>query len=183
MATRISTGIPEIDRKLEKLARSDANKIARAGINGGLTVLTSAIRSAITTSDASPSMKRALKRTIGRRFVTSGRKATKYGASAKAGLGAGSGRKKGTHGTKDRHKRRGVGLSGNNVHWAALGTKQRWTGSRTNRGSTRLTGHKRRYTGSMPSIDVVREAGKNGISSVRRVIEERARQKIEELVK
>lgn len=46
---------------------------------------------------------------------------------------------------------RGVGITANNLHWFALGTRDRYTGAMTRRRgnavSTKKTGHRRRFTG------------------------------------
>ena len=183
MANRIITGIEDVDRKLLLLSTKQANKIATAGINAGLARITKNIRSAISSSSASREMKKALRSTVGKSFLKGG-KAAKYGPTAKAGLGVGSGaRRKGEHGTKYRSGIKGVGISGNNVHWAALGTRQRFVGVKTRKNRSTLTGNRRKFTGYMPSFPVVREAGKNGLSSLLKVVEERSRTKLEEILK
>jgi hypothetical protein len=187
MAIRIVTGIREVDQKLDKLARSEANKIARKSVNAGLSSLAKSLRSAIANySNISPEMKKALRKTVGKRFITGGR-AARFGVAAKVGLGVG----KGYSGTKERKRfgRRGVGISGNNVHWAARGTDERYTGSRTYRTKTgsqrekRKTRGPRRYRGAMPQIAVVKIAGRQGLSSVRAVMLEKALQAIEDSAK
>jgi hypothetical protein len=126
-----------------------------------------------------------LKATVGKRFVTGGRRA-RFGVSAKAGLGVA---KKQSAGSKDRTGRKGVGLGSNNVHWAALGTNQRFTGAKSiaqGKGRARrlkLTGHPRKYTGAMPQIAVVRRAGTDALTTVRSVIADKCREKIAALGK
>ena len=202
MPQRITTGIREIDAKLDNLVRRDANKVARAAIQAGMTSIAKSIRSAVDSAQASPEMKRALKKLVGKRLVTGGRSA-RFGVAAKVGLGVGKKSAKqqkqaasdAGSGTKHRSSRRGVGLSANNVHWPALGTAARFTASksllngkrRSKSGGKRKKGSavpavSRHYTGMMPQIAVVRAAG-GGLASVRAVMETKARQKIEDLVK
>ena len=183
---RITTNIRAIDRKLATLERSTANKVARASVNAGLTVLVKAIRRSIDSSAASEPLKRAMKKTVGKRFTTGGKKA-KYGVAAKAGLGVG--KKKNASGSKDRSGRRGVGISANNVHWPALGTNARYTGQKSSNGGkgrprkVRLTGGRRSYRGKMPQVPVVRMAGSDAYGSMRAMMEQKCREKLEELVK
>lgn len=140
-ASRILTGDKEIDRKLERLKTGVANKIVRRGMTKALRLITKGIKSEV------PSPYKDAKRAIGYRFDKKGG-ASRDQVRAKAGAGVGKQRK-----PKERGKgRRGVGISGANIHWAILGTDERQT--------------KTHPTGVMPPImpDIVK-AGFNKTSS------------------
>lgn len=172
MPVRVLTGIKEIDQKLDKLARREANKIARSAVNAGLTVLSKTIRKNLDSEDISPELKDAVKDTVGKRLET-GPKAAKNGASAKAGFGVGKNtrsklkrleKKKAARGEK-----RGVGVNARNVHWFALGTKRRIT----------KKGH---VTGSIKPVTAVRRAA-SAASGLRGVIEAKARERLQSVEK
>lgn len=173
MANRLVTGIAEIDRKLNALASREANKIARSAINAGLTPLAQGIRREIDGENISTDLKRALKSTVGKRLETNAK--ARNGAYAKAGFGVGKNtRARAARAAKKkagRGARKGVGISSNNVHWFALGTKQRFTKS------------PRRYVGAIAPIRAVRRAGQSAGSLVRPKVEAKARERLEAVVK
>lgn len=135
------TGIAELDRKLTQFSTSGANRAMRAGISAGMTQIAKAIRQGVNSSDASSEMKRAARKAVGRRLVT--KETTKKRQAAKVGLGVGKQKK-----AADRpKKRKGVGISSANIHWATLGTTER----QLKKGSK--TGPKAGHpTGKMPAI-------------------------------
>ena len=172
MPVRVQTGIKEIDRKLDKLARRDANKIARSAINAGLTVLTKAIRTNLNGENISPELKSAIQDTVGKRLET-GPKAAKNGASAKAGFGVGKNTraklKRLEKRKSERGERRGVGVNARNVHWFAMGTKRRIT----------KKGHR---LGSIKPVTAIKRSA-SAASGLRSVIEAKARQRLEAVAK
>lgn len=171
MSNRLVTGIEEIDRKLATLASRQANQIARSSINAGLTVIARQIRTEIDSEPISQDLKKALKATVGKRLET---KRSKYGASAKAGFGVGKNtRARAARAAKraaGRAGRKGVGISANDVHWFALGTKKRFTR------------RPRRYVGSIQQVPAVRKAAEH-LNGLKAVVEAKARERIEALVK
>ena len=174
MATRINTGISSIDRKLNRLATSEANKIARSALNAGLGDLVKSIKREIDSASISSDLKRALKVTVGKRLETSPRRG--MAAGAKAGFGVGKNtRAKMARETKRRGKRaakgrRGVGISSNNVQWFALGTRRRST----------ARGH---ATGQLKPVGVISRAGRSAGGRVKSTVETKARQRLEEVVR
>lgn len=144
MITVTVTGLPEIDAKLRYLHDVDANKIAigvcRAGINR-----------------AAANIRRHIPRKIRPRSPDKGIgtsvKRKRDGATAKAGVGVGASQRKALN-VVNRGKRKGVGVSARNLHWFALGTADRWTGSKRDRsklgkGRRISTGKARRYVGAI----------------------------------
>lgn len=80
-------------------------------------------------------------RGIGYRLITKGSTFT-----AKVGVGIGKARANALN-VVNRGKRKGVGVSANNLIWFGLGTKDRFTGSKKSGNERRWTGHKRHFTG------------------------------------
>lgn len=121
------TGGKQIRRQLTSLSQRTSKRAVVAGIRGSMTPVAKAMRAAINATDASPELKRAARKSVGRRFKT--RKATVR--AAKVGVGVGDAKKK----QLSQHSSRGVGISVANVHWFVLGTVERYTrgGHRTGR--------------------------------------------------
>ena len=129
MAVSPMAGLDEFVAKLQSLAANTAPKAAKAGLNAGLAVLAKAERTAINGSSASPRMKRAARLTIGKRLVKAS-----YGKqiiAGKAGFAVGKRSKKkqakATARAGDK-THRGVGIYASDIHWPALGTKEREAG-------------------------------------------------------
>lgn len=141
MITAVVTGLPEIDAKLKRMYLKDANRIARAMLRTGSERAAQNIRAAIPASIAP----KAADKGIGA--------STKRG-TAKAGIGVGNSQKYAPPVTRKRN-RRGVGVSARNLHWFAIGTMDRYTGSVRVRGkgapkgARKATGGQRRYTGRL----------------------------------
>ena len=125
----IIAGARELDRKLQYLTTGGSKRAVSAGINAGLTVVTKAIRAEIgnTTIDTPhpATVKRRARATVGKRFVRGGtnRMGKTTARVAKAGFGVAKKQKPDQE--KGGSKGRGVGLSARNIHWFALGTKER----------------------------------------------------------
>lgn len=121
-------GDKELDRKLKRLAKEGSRKALRAGIQASLTPVAKALRQAI---DATPidtpdakAIKRAAKKTVGKRFGKA--RGGRGDVVAKAGLSVG---KRGGKRSErlSGGKTRGVGIASINIHWFVLGTKSRAT--------------------------------------------------------
>lgn len=168
-AKRIVTGIEELDARLIELEARTQNQIARAALRRATTVFLQHVRRAITSH---PQLSTVMKRRF-RQLLGQARERTPAGtAGRKAGFGVGKKRKliPGRSGLNSG----GVGISGLNIHWALLGTKDRYVGKtnqrryrsgRYNRLQTRrsrLTGNTVRYAGRMPAIDVMTRAHYGG---------------------
>lgn len=140
MQSRV-TGIAKVDARLAAVDSKIARKIVRKATAAGLKVVSDHIRTEIKAAPISAQLKRALLKTVGRRF----KKNRKTGMmEAKAGVAVGkktkplarSGRNKG-----------GVGIGPRNVHWFVLGTKSR----RVKKGG--------RFAGRITAVPVVARAG------------------------
>lgn len=125
------TGDAELDRKLRELTEKSADKALEAGVRASLTPLTRALRAAVNASSASPALKRAARQAIGRRAGKKKRGAGKGQFEAKGGFAVGK-KKKAT--AERPAKKRGKGISTNNIHWPVLGTKKRQTKAGKNTG-------------------------------------------------
>lgn len=158
MAERIVTGVRKIDRKLKKLPRRPANRVARAGLTKGARLAAKLIKGKI------PSRLKSVRAAIGHSVKKSKDGVTK----AKAGAAVGKSRRKKP---PKKSSSKGVGISRNNVHWWLLGTTERH--------------HKSgRGTGKMPANGVVKQAMAGGLIQVRQAIIDGAAKKMKsELVK
>lgn len=145
MITAILTGLPEVDAKLQRMYLKDANRIARAVVRTG------AERAAVLIRQKIP--KSITPKEIDKGIGVSLKKIAK-GASAKAGTGVGKSQKLALK-IGSRGRRKGVGVSARNLHWFALGTQDRYTGSVRNRSkgagkyARKPTGNKRHFTGRL----------------------------------
>lgn len=147
-------GLGALVRSLDTLKTSGARRVAKAGVNAGLTVLAQAMRVAINASGASPAMKRAVKVTISKRLKRKEGQPTVGKAGFAVGKRSAAKLAKAAARAGDR-SRRGVGISAANVHWAVLGTAERNQATATKgRGAKARqvpTGRARHRTGRMPS--------------------------------
>jgi ElaB/YqjD/DUF883 family membrane-anchored ribosome-binding protein len=124
-------GLDELVRTLNQIGDSGVKKAAKAGINAGLGALAKECRSAINSSSASPEMKAAARKTIGKRLK---KLAGEY--VGKVGFAVGKSSKAKVTKAKARagdKSQTGVGISAANIHWPVLGTRER----RTNKGYSR----------------------------------------------
>ncbi len=117
------TGDKALDRKFKRLAGSGQRKALRAGIRASMTPIAKAMRAAINASDASPSLKREARKTVGKRFAK-GRKGGAARGQYGAKVGFAVAKKKKDAGERSRP---GVGVGSANIHWFVLGTKDRRT--------------------------------------------------------
>jgi hypothetical protein len=115
-------GMDDLVRNLTNIKNVVGKKAAKAGIQAGMTVLMKGIRNGAGSSRASEDVKAAARKTVGKKL-----KKIQSDYIGKIGFGIGAGGKKAAvtkamarHGEKG-----GVGLSGRNIHWFALGTKTR----------------------------------------------------------
>ena len=121
-------GVGELETKLRRITANGPPEISRAAMQGAAVPLKRSIRSAINGSPASGRMKRAARQTIG----SSVKKQASKNYGMKAGLGVGKRTKakkaKATarHGEYKAKQAKGVGISAANIHWATLGTKERF---------------------------------------------------------
>lgn len=154
------TGVHAVDQQLIKLESKVARRIVRKATNAGLKEVTDAIRSEIKAAPLSPQLRRALLRTVGRRFKKNRRTGQ---LEAKAGVSVGkktkplnrSGRNKG-----------GVGIGPRNVHWFILGTQNR-TVKKT-----------RRNSGRIKAVPVVARAGQKAGGTAKATMEKVAREEL-----
>lgn len=147
MARAIITGDKRLDRKLAALSSKDSRIARRSAVMAALTVIAKGIRTEVPVGET-----KALKKSIGSRMRKEKRGARKGQTEAKVGVNVGK--------KKDNRAP--------HSHLVALGTKDRWTGTRSwkNKGGTvtKSTGNPRRYRGKMPTNDFV-ERGFNKTSS------------------
>jgi len=162
-ASRI-TGIAEIDARLDLLASKSARSITRASTNAGMTAFAKVVRAQIGgESGISPKLRRALKRTVGKRFK---RRHRQDAMDAKVGLGVG----KKNQPVRSGDNKGGVGVAKANVHWFALGTRSRTTKSGTK-------------TGRITQLKIMQRARGPGIAASRTAMIQMARIKIDTEVK
>ena len=167
-------GIQGLDNLLGTLATlkdRSAKKAAKAGVTAGIKVLAQGMVAAINASGASPELKAAARKTIGKRL----KKKEGQGLVGKAGFSVGKRSRRKCETAHERyvrgqggaHETRGVGVSSSNVHWFVLGTDQRVTGS----------GH---YTGQIDELlqNIVGSAA----ASAGPAMLEAARQKVEQVL-
>jgi len=125
MLTATVTGDRLIDRRLANLTKKGTKRAIAAGTNAAMTVLGRALRSAINATSASPELKRATRKSVGKRFKKNRAANVR---EAKVGFGVGKRARKAAG-------KKGVGIAKENIHWFVLGTDQRQTkdGQKTGR--------------------------------------------------
>lgn len=143
MISAVVIGIDELDAKLKYLHTQAANKIARAVVRVGLKMAANDIRRRIKPTIAP--------RTADRGIGISVKRKAGSGVVGKTGVAVGDASKRAIVAT-NRGRRKGVGVSARNLHWFALGTQDRYTGSvrirnKAGLGKRKSTGNARRYTG------------------------------------
>ena len=162
-ASRV-TGIAEIDARLNLLSSKSARAITRSSTNAGMSAFARVVRTQVSAeSGISSDLKRALKRTIGKRFK---RRRGEDAMEAKVGLGVG---KKNKPVRSDKNKG-GKGVAKSNVHWFALGTKVRTT----KRG---------RDTGRITKLRIMQRAYAPGVAASRTAMIRIAKVKLDAEVK
>ena len=154
-------GLQEAINNIEFLRDRARVSIARASLRGGMTIVAKQMR-----RDLDPKAKEA-KRAVGTRF-----KATKTGLIIEAKVGFAVGKNKTKLGRKKArdHGRKGVGISGINIHWWTIGTRSRSLKQGSPRGPK--AGHP---TGIMPAMqpDLASRAYGKVRTQVHRTMEER----------
>ena len=139
--TAVVSGIPEIDARLQYLADKSARRIGRACAKKIVSTYARSIRRFVPASIAPSTSDKG----IGSRGMRS--KGPRLYA-AKAGIGVGNAQKNALN-VVNRGKRKGKGVTAKNLHWFALGTADRFTGSKKSGAKRKATGHKRRFTGRL----------------------------------
>lgn len=121
-------GLDQLLKKMERLRDRSAWKMAKAGVNAGLTVLQRALKEAVNSAPVSAQLKQAARKTVGKRL----RRREGQPMTGKVGFAVG----KATKRAKERAAQRaadktkpGVGVSATNIHWFVLGTQERHTAS------------------------------------------------------
>jgi len=117
-STRILTGIDEIDTVLMMMKTAGANRAARAGLSAGCRVGVKAVKKLV------PSTMKDAKKVTGFSVKTQRGGPSNGLCVSKYGLGVGQ--KRGPKVPPSRGKRKGVGIGARNIHWFALGTKERF---------------------------------------------------------
>lgn len=137
-AERVLTGHKQLDRKLARLSKAPANRVAKAGLRAGTGKAARIMRKQL------PSDLKHVRPAIGAKVKTKGGETT-----AKAGAGVGRKMK-----PPEARKRRGVGIGARNIHWLVMGTKERHTSAG-------------KSTGRMPPTDITSavKASESTISS------------------
>ena len=118
-------GVNKMIKTLNTTKDKTAKKVARAGANSSLMALAKGIRAAVNASPASPEIKKAARKTVGKKL----RRYRGGGGSigGKAGFGVGKPSKKKQEAASARAgSGHGVGISSNNIHWFVLGTEERY---------------------------------------------------------
>lgn len=148
MANIHIVGMTELEANLRRITKDGPPQISRAAMQGAAVPLKKSIRGMVNSSSASGRMKRSARATIGSSVKKNADKT--YGM--KAGLGVGKRTKarqaKATarHGEYKAKQAKGVGISAANIHWATLGTKERFL---KKQGGFLAAGSS---TGTMPAI-------------------------------
>lgn len=132
-------GIDELRERLTFLGDRDARSIGRAAENAMAREMAKSIRRFIPKSI----MPQAADKGIGSRLI---RMRGGIDPGAKAGVAVGPSGKR-VNAVINRGGRKGVGVSANNLHWFALGTADRYTGSRKSGNRSKPTGNPRHFTG------------------------------------
>lgn len=142
-ATPKTTGFPELDAKLQYMATSAANVIVSRAVRVGLNESAKAIRSRI------PASLRIAEGSKGIGITTNSKKAN--GTTGKVGAGVGKTQSEAgginARSLMRRGKRKGVGVSARNLHWFAMGTVNRFTGSKRIRTNGKWNSKNRQSTG------------------------------------
>ncbi len=155
IVTARTTGIPHVDKVLQTLEGKAARRITRVVVGGAQTRIAARMRSTIDAEPGiSPELKRALKRTAGKRSKKNRRNGR---FEAKIGLGDGKRKKPKRSG----RTQGGIGISSWNVHWIALGTQPRRTAAG-------------RFTGRVTPVRIVSKTYAGAKSSIGVWMKERA---------
>jgi hypothetical protein len=148
----IVTGIPELDKELDRLDRKVRNRVARSALAKGASIGAKAVKAEI------PSLLKSVKRSIG----TSVKKGKDGITIAKFGT---VGKRKASFKRNKEHSA-GVGISKQNAHWFFMGTAKR---------TQKKTG---RVTGKMPSNDAVSRGAKAAMPAIKAGVTKRAKERL-----
>lgn len=119
------TGDRQILRTLRHLEKRGAKRAMTAGINASMTVLSRAMRAAVTATDVHPNIKREARRSVGKRFKRGGTNRMGVTTAEVAKVGFKVAKPKAAQGKKTQGTSRGKGVSVRNIHWFVLGTVER----------------------------------------------------------
>lgn len=181
-ATPKTTGFPELDAKLKYMATSAANVIVSRAVRVGLYEGAKWIRRRI-----APTLQAGLSASD-KGIGTSTSRKKSNGASGKVGVAVGAASKNAKKLTRGsfvrRGKRKGEGISANNLRWFAMGTQDRWTGSKRVRakgakpGARQSTGKRVRFVGK---IDRLKWGGfvQEGMAAANAAIQEKMRANVQ----
>lgn len=136
------TGVKELDDALSYLRDKSAKRIGKAGSRRMAAVLARFMRPFVPKSLTS-SILMGRNKGIGSR---GDRAKISNITFAKAGVAVGSAGRR-INRIVNRGSRKGVGVSARNLHWFALGTKDRFTGRRNSGNKLIATGSQRHFTG------------------------------------
>ena len=151
------SGDKELLAKFDRLTNEDANRITRKALNTGSREMRDEIKFQIKPAVTRGHSSRGLKANVGARL----KKSRKSNApEAIAGLGVGKRQKATVNASGPKARKFSAGQP--HFHLVALGTRPRWTGSRTRRTKTgkskKRTGGAVQYRGRMPADDFVGRA-------------------------
>lgn len=160
--TRLLVGIDDLDAKLADLQLSAANKIVRPALTKGARYLVKKIKSRV------PPKKKDAKRAIG--FVVDA-KGGKSKNQQRAKVGAGVGKAFKSIPKRSGKNSGGVGISGRNIHWFILGTKER------------VRDTDGRSTGAMPPVlsGIVKQATAQESSAYQSIVRTEVMARLEKL--
>lgn len=166
------TGFPELDRRLEMLARRDARRIVRNGMNRAMTILHKAMRAAVPPAATKGHGQKRLKAALGKRYKKS-RRSGEYEAKVGANVGK-------------RRERQAP-----QWHLLMLGTADRYTGSVTRRSRSRIgrrtfrtvqeesTGNPRRFRGRIRGSEALRTAARAAEASAMQAMRQTVLEQLE----
>ncbi len=174
-----STGFAELDSKMRFMTTGGANRIVGMAARAGLRVAEKYIR------DQIPATVRNGIVNKDKGIGSTQKKKSTNGTSGKVGVGVGGTQKRAAANSLQRGKRRGVGISARNLHWFAMGTADRFTGSTRIRtkmakavGARRSNGKMVKFTGK---IDKAKFGGfvQRGMMAGKSAILEKMRSSVE----
>jgi hypothetical protein len=127
-------GLRQLERKLDRLAKTGSKKVARAAMTGAVAPIRKAIRQQVNGATASAGLKRSARKTIGSKVKK--QPGGEYGAKVGFGVGKPTKKKRAAATARAGSSKSGVGVSAANIHWFVLGTKDRTTKTGRSTGRT-----------------------------------------------
>ncbi|MCY2962733.1 MAG: hypothetical protein NT069_03625 [Planctomycetota bacterium] len=156
--TRLLSGLPEIDRILAELPLAPANRIARKGLSVAVRLLARRMRAMVT--GGGRDIKKALKG-----YVKKDKKSKLFVAKAGAVGKQPNDKQEAAAGAKHaKSGKRGVGITGRNIHWWLMGTRRR------------EHDNTKKNTGRMPAHSLVKSAAAAGLSEALAEMEAKCRE-------